>query len=311
MEFAHQPIMVQECMGLLQPQRGGIFVDGTLGGGGHAQATLERLPADGRLIGVDRDDEALAAASKRLQPFGQQFTAVKGNFFDMKELLLNQGISGVDGILVDLGVSSYQLDNPQRGFSYNEDAPLDMRMDQQAGFSAYDVVNGYSKEELTRIIRDYGEEKWASRIAQFILEARNKKNIESTWELVKVIKKAIPASARREGPHPAKRTFQAIRIEVNHELDELEQALEGLTQCLNPEGVLAVITFHSLEDRITKKTFQRLQNPCTCPPKSPICICGKVPSVTILTRKPLTASPEELEHNHRARSAKLRGVRKL
>ena len=310
MEFVHKPIMAQEVLKLLDPSRGGIFADGTLGGGGHAEAVLEKLPNTGKLYGIDRDADAIAAASKRLERFNN-FQALHGNFFDAKSLFESIDVHGIDGLLVDLGVSSYQLDNPERGFSYKEDAPLDMRMDESCSFNAYDVVNGYSHGELAKVIRTYGEEKWASRIASFIVKERQTKPICTTYELVNLIKAAIPASARREGPHPAKRTFQAIRIEVNHELDGLSKAVEDLVDFLNPNGILAVITFHSLEDRIIKQTFMRLQNPCTCAASSPICICGKKPSVSVLTRKPITPSEEELLDNPRARSAKLRAIRKL
>ena len=311
MEFHHKPIMKDECLALLAPERGGVFADGTLGGGGHAEAVLTALPAGGRLIGIDRDDEALAAASARLAPFGEKFRAVKGNFFEIKDILDRLGLDGLDGMLVDLGVSSYQLDNPERGFSYHENAPLDMRMDQSAGFSAYDVVNGYDERELTRILREYGEEKWAARIASFIVKARQQKPLTTTFELVDLIRAAIPAAARREGGHPAKRTFQAIRIEVNGELAGLSKAIEDMADCLNPGGRLAVITFHSLEDRIAKQAFQRMERPCTCPPSAPVCICGKKPTAKILTRKPVTASEEELQENSRAKSAKLRAIEKL
>lgn len=311
MEFAHIPIMPTQVLELLAPERGGIFVDGTLGGGGHGELVLKALPEGSKLIGIDRDDDALAAATKRLAPYGEKFMAVKGNFFDIKQILAELGIPGIDGMLVDLGVSSYQLDNPERGFSYHNDAPLDMRMDQNAPLSAWTVVNEYDERRITQILRDYGEEKWASRIASFIVRERQKKPLESTFELVELIKAAIPASARRDGGHPAKRTFQAIRVEVNGELDGLEQAIEDIVSCLNPGGRAVALTFQSLEDRIVKKTFQRLQNPCTCPPSAPICICGKKPSVKILTRKPLIADDEELEYNSRAKSAKLRGAEKL
>lgn len=311
MTYQHTSIMVQECMDVLMPDRGGIFVDCTLGGGGHSQAILERLPSDGRLIGIDRDEHALQAARGRLHGFGSQFQAVHGNFFDIQSLLEQRNITKVDGILADLGVSSYQLDEASRGFSYQHDAPLDMRMDQHHPFSAYDVVNAYSQKHLRDIIQMYGEEKWASRIAQFIVQEREKKCIRTTHELVDIIKAAIPASARREGPHPAKRTFQSIRIEVNGELNALDDALEHMIGCLADQGRIAVITFHSLEDRIVKRKFAELANPCTCPPKIPMCICGKIPAVRILTKKPRTASAEELAQNPRARSAKLRGAEKL
>ncbi|MEL7602776.1 MAG: 16S rRNA (cytosine(1402)-N(4))-methyltransferase RsmH [Bacillota bacterium] len=307
----HAPIMVSEILSLLQPERGGVFVDGTLGGGGHAQAVLERLPAGGRLYGIDRDGEAIAEASRRLKPFGDAFTAIRGNFFDMKSLLLQRGIPAADGILLDLGVSSHQLDAPERGFSYHSDAPLDMRMDTSAPLTAYDVVNTYPAPELARIFREYGEERFAGRIASSIVRAREGGPIRSTTQLAEIIKAATPAAKRWEGQHPARRSFQAIRIEVNGELSGLRQALTDAAELLNPGGRLCVITFHSLEDRIAKQLFRELENPCTCPPKSPVCICGKKPVVRILTKKPLTAEQQELEENARSRSAKLRAIEKL
>ena len=310
-EFKHVPIMLAEVLALLRPERGGLFVDGTLGGGGHAMAVLEKLPEDGRLVGIDRDGDAIAAAKERLLQVDQKFTALRGNFFNMKELLAEIGIDSADGILLDLGVSSYQLDAVSRGFSYKEDAPLDMRMDASAGFSAYDLVNTYPGQELYRVIRDYGEERYASRIANAIVRERQKKPIQSTLELSGLICSAMPASARREAQHPAKRTFQAIRIEVNGELEGLNGALMVAHDLLASGGVLAVITFHSLEDRIVKQTFKKLENPCTCDPHAPICNCGKKPTVRILTKKPLTGSEDEIESNPRARSAKLRAIEKL
>ena len=310
-EFKHVPIMLAEVLALLRPERGGLFVDGTLGGGGHAMAVLEKLPEDGRLVGIDRDGDAIAAAKERLLQFDQKFTALRGNFFNMKELLAEIGIDSADGILLDLGVSSYQLDAVSRGFSYKEDAPLDMRMDASAGFLAYDLVNTYPGQELYRVIRDYGEERYASRIANAIVRERQKKPIQSTLELSGLICSAMPASARREAQHPAKRTFQAIRIEVNGELEGLNGALMVAHDLLASGGVLAVITFHSLEDRIVKQTFKKLENPCTCDPHAPICNCGKKPTVRILTKKPLTGSEDEVESNPRARSAKLRAIEKL
>ncbi len=310
MQFHHVPIMLPEVMELLKPERGGLFVDGTLGGGGHSEGILSRL-GDGCLYGIDRDGNAIAAASARLAPFGDKFKAIRGNFFDMKELLMAEGVTGVDGILLDLGVSSHQLDTPERGFSYHEDAPLDMRMDDRAALSAYDVVNGYGVEELAGIIKDYGEERFAFRVANAIVREREKQPINSTVQLAEIIKSAIPAANRREGPHPARRTFQAIRIEVNGELAELGQAIESAHDLLNPGGVLAVITFHSLEDRIVKQAFKKFENPCTCDPRAPMCTCGKVPTAKILTKKPLAPSDEELEINPRSRSSKLRGIQKL
>jgi len=310
MQFHHVPIMLPEVMELLKPERGGLFVDGTLGGGGHSEGILSRL-SDGRLYGIDRDGNAIAAASARLAPFGDKFKAIRGNFFDMKELLMAEGVSGVDGILLDLGVSSHQLDTPERGFSYHEDAPLDMRMDDRAALSAYDVVNGYGVEELAGIIKDYGEERFAFRVANAIAREREKQPINSTVQLAEIIKSAIPAANRREGPHPARRTFQAIRIEVNGELAELGRAIENAHDLLNPGGVLAVITFHSLEDRIVKQAFKKFENPCTCDPRAPMCTCGKVPTAKILTKKPLAPGDDELEINPRSRSSKLRGIQKL
>ena len=310
MQFHHVPIMLPEVMELLKPERGGLFVDGTLGGGGHSEGILSRL-SSGRLYGIDRDGNAIAAASARLAPFGDKFKAIRGNFFDMKELLMAEGVRGVDGILLDLGVSSHQLDTPERGFSYHEDAPLDMRMDDRAALSAYDVVNGYGVEELAGIIKDYGEERFAFRVANAIAREREKQPINSTVQLAEIIKTAIPAANRREGPHPARRTFQAIRIEVNGELAELGRAIENAHDLLNPGGVLAVITFHSLEDRIVKQAFKKFENPCTCDPRAPMCTCGKVPTAKILTKKPLAPGDDELEINPRSRSSKLRGIQKL
>lgn len=310
MKFHHVPIMLPEVMELLKPERGGLFVDGTLGGGGHSEGILSRL-GDGRLYGIDRDGNAIAAASARLAPFGDKFKAIRGNFFDIKELLAAEGVSGVDGILLDLGVSSHQLDTPERGFSYHEDAPLDMRMDDRAALSAYDVVNGYGAEELAGIIKDYGEERFAFRVANAIVREREKQPINSTVQLAEIIKSAIPAANRREGPHPARRTFQAIRIEVNGELEELGRAVENAHDLLNPGGVLAIITFHSLEDRIVKQAFKKFENPCTCDPRAPVCTCGKMPTARILTKKPLAPGDEELEANPRSRSSKLRGIQKL
>ena len=304
--FHHIPILRDTVVSLLAPQRGGTFVDGTLGGGGHAEAVLERLPEGGRLYGIDRDGAAIEAASLRLGRFGEAFTAIRGNFFDMKRLLAGQGVMEADGILLDLGVSSHQLDTPERGFSYHEDAPLDMRMDPSAPLSAYDVVNGYPAEALARIIREYGEERYAMRVANAIVREREKAPLDSTVRLAEIVKRAMPAPARREQQHPARRTFQALRIAVNDELKPLEQALDDFASLLKPGGRLCVIAFHSLEDRVVKTTFHRLAHPCTCPPSFPVCVCGKKPTVTLITRKPITASDGELEENPRARSATLR-----
>ena len=311
-EFRHTPIMVEQVLSLLEPQRGGVFVDGTLGGGGHAQAVLSLLPTGAKLYGIDRDAAAIAAATERLKPFGMRFIPIRGNFRRMAELLREQGETGADGILLDLGVSSHQLDTPERGFSYHDDAPLDMRMDASAPFSAYDVVNGYSADDLCRIIRDYGEERYASRVARAIVRVRETQGpIAGTVRLAEIVKSAIPAANRREGPHPARRTFQALRIEVNGELEGLEAAIESAHNLLRSGGRMAVITFHSLEDRIVKQAFKRFENPCTCDPRAPICTCGRRPTVRILTKKPIEAGEAELNQNPRARSAKLRAIEKL
>ena len=306
----HVPIMLGEALDLLAPERGGVFVDGTLGGGGHSAGILSLLPETSRLFGIDRDEEAIEEAGKR---FGanSKFTAIHGNFFDMSALLAPYGINGADGIMLDLGVSSHQLDDASRGFSYMSDAQLDMRMDRSQNISAFDVVNTYPKSRLYDIIRYYGEERYASRIADAIDRERQASPIDTTTRLSEIIKRAMPAAARRENQHPAKRTFQAIRIEVNGELSGLEDAITGAVRFLNPGGVIAVITFHSLEDRIVKRVFKALQDPCTCPPSAPICTCGKEREIEIITNKPLTAADTELEANPRSRSAKLRAARKL
>ena len=310
--FHHVPIMVREVTDLLQPARGGIFVDGTLGGGGHSEAILDLLPEDGRLIGIDRDKTALAAASERLKPFGDRFTALHGNFFHMKSLLLQRGIAKVDGILLDLGVSSYQLDEASRGFSYRAEAPLDMRMDQTAALTAADVVNGYAERDLVRIFRDYGEERFSSQIARRIIEQRAKKPIETTTELADIIAGAIPAKFRyKEQQHPARRCFQAIRIEVNGELQGLREAVDDCIDLLSPGGRMVVLTFHSLEDRIVKTAFKTAENPCVCPPKSPQCVCGRKPYGRILTKHPLTACEAEQRENSRSACCKLRAMEKL
>ncbi len=309
-EFKHVPVLFEECMENLNIKPDGIYVDGTLGGGGHAYGIGQRLSEKGLLIGIDRDQDALDAAGRRLEPLKCRKILVRSTYAEIKDVLEREGITGIDGALLDIGVSSFQLDNSERGFSYMQDAPLDMRMDRDDAMTAADVVNGYTKEQLTEIIRNYGEERWASRIADFIVSARKDKKIETTWQLVDIIKAAIPASARREGPHPAKRTFQAIRIEVNSELEQLEKAVDEFCDVLNPGGRLCVITFHSLEDRIVKQTFNRRLNPCTCPPEFPVCVCGKVSDAVKVTGRPITAGEEELEMNPRARSAKLRVIGK-
>ena len=318
-EFNHVPVLFEECMDNLNIRPDGIYVDGTLGGGGHAFGIGQRLSERGLLIGIDRDQDALDAAAEKLKPRKCRKILVRSTYAEIKDVLAREdvrreleknGSEGIDGALLDIGVSSFQLDNSERGFSYMQDAPLDMRMNRDDSLTAADVVNGYTKRQLTEIIRDYGEERWASRIAEFITKARRDKEIETTWQLVDIIKAAIPASARREGPHPAKRTFQAIRIEVNGELEQLEKAVDEFCDVLNPGGRLCIITFHSLEDRIVKQAFNRRLNPCTCPPELPVCVCGKVTDAVKVTGKPITAGDQELDSNPRARSAKLRVIGK-
>ncbi len=309
--FRHIPILRDTVVSILNPARGGVFVDGTLGGGGHAEAVLEQLPAGGRLFGIDRDGAAIAAAGARLDRFGEAFTAIRGNFFDMKRLLAGQAVYEADGILLDLGVSSHQLDTPERGFSYHADAPLDMRMDPSAPLTAHDVVNGYPEEELARIIREYGEERYAGRVAGAIVREREKAPIAGTLRLAEIVKFALPAPARREPQHPARRTFQALRIEVNGELQGLPAAVSDAHDLLRSGGVLAVITFHSLEDRIVKQAFKAFERPCSCDPHAPVCTCGKTPTARAVTKKPIVADAEECSANPRARSAKLRAIQKL
>lgn len=311
MEFKHTSVLLEECIEYLKINPDGIYVDGTLGGGGHSSKICEHLSERGTLIGIDRDQDALEAASARLEQYACRKLFVQSNYSDIKSVLEELEIDGVDGALLDLGVSSFQLDNAERGFSYMHDAPLDMRMSQEDGFTAYEIVNGYDQKELTEIISKYGEEKWASRIASFIVKKREDKPIESTFELVDTIKAAIPAAARRDGPHPAKRTFQAIRIEVNDELGQLERAMEEFCDVLHPEGRLCVISFHSLEDRIVKDVINRRVNPCTCPKEFPVCICGKKADIRKISKKPILPSEEELVENPRSRSAKLRVCEKI
>lgn len=298
--------MPARCVEYLRPAPGMMFMDGTLGGGGHAEAVLRHLLPGGRLIGIDRDDDALNECRRRLAPFGDAFVPVKGNFKDAPALLNGLGIGHVDGIMLDFGVSSWQLDEPARGFSYSNDGPLDMRMDQSAKLTAHDVVNGYDEKRLMKIIRDYGEDHFAARIASFIVDRRARKPIETTTELSDIITEAIPAKFRRQGPHPAKRTFQAIRIEVNAELEGLEQAVESLAGLLNDNGRLCILTFHSLEDRAVKQAMKRMEDPCDCPKSAPYCVCGKKPMGRMLTRKPETPNEDEQRENPRSRSAKLR-----
>lgn len=311
MSFEHISVMLEETVDMLGVRPGGIYVDGTLGGGGHSAEILRRLGGTGHLYGIDRDQDALNAATERLGGAGN-FTAIKGNFHDVRELLAGQGVDRIDGMMIDLGVSSYQLDTAERGFSYHADAPLDMRMDRQQALTARDIVNTWPEAELVRILRDYAEEKWAVRIAQIILEHRAQKPLETTGDLVACVDAAIPKRVRmQESGHSARRTFQALRIAVNDELDPLKDAIEEMTQLLSPGGRLAVLTFHSLEDRIVKQTLRRLSNPCTCPPKIPVCICGKKPTVRVLGGGGIKPSREEVGRNPRARSAMLRGCEKL
>ena len=310
MEFNHVSVLLNECLEGLNIKENVIYVDGTLGGAGHSSEILKRLSKEGRLIGIDQDTDALKAAKERLKDYSN-VTFVHSNFSNIENVLNNLNIDGVDGILMDLGVSSYQLDEGERGFSYMKDAPLDMRMNRENDFSAYNVVNEYSEEDLYRIIRDYGEEKFAKRIASFIVENRQEKNIETTLELVEIIKNAIPAKARREGPHPAKRTFQAIRIEVNSELSILNKTIEDGVEKLNKGGRMAIITFHSLEDRIVKNKFRDLAVSCRCPKEFPVCVCGEKAKVKIISRKAIEPTKEEVEINPRSRSAKLRVIEKL
>ncbi|MBQ9080504.1 MAG: 16S rRNA (cytosine(1402)-N(4))-methyltransferase RsmH [Clostridia bacterium] len=308
--FSHKPVMFDECMTALNIKPDGVYVDGTAGGGGHSSGIASRLTS-GKLIAIDQDAAAIEAAGKRLAPFGDRVTLVRDNFKNIASVCASLGINKIDGVLLDLGVSSYQLDTAERGFSYNADAPLDMRMDKRRELSAYHVVNEYSAQELKRIIYDYGEERFAPKIAAAIVNARQSHKIETTGELAALIKSAMPSSAKEGGHHPAKRTFQAIRIEVNGELDVIEPAIRAAVHLLAPGGRAAVITFHSLEDRITKQTFASLASGCTCPRDFPVCVCGKVPSVKLVGNKPIVASAEELECNPRARSAKLRIAEKL
>lgn len=310
MEFKHIPVLLSETIENLRIREDGIYVDGTLGGAGHGEEICKRLGERGLFIGIDRDDMALAAASEKLEPYHCQKLLVKSNYADIKNVLTQHNVEAIDGAVLDLGVSSYQLDTPERGFSYMNDAPLDMRMDQKQSFSGYQVVNQYSRQQLTSVIKRYGEEKWAKRIAQFIVESRSQKPIETTGQLVDIIKAAIPAAARREGHHPAKRTFQAIRIEVNDELGGLETTIDDFLDVLAPMGRLCIITFHSLEDRMVKEHYQQRENPCICPPEFPVCVCGKVGDIRRITKKPIVAIEEELEQNPRSRSAKLRVAEK-
>lgn len=305
MEFHHISVLLNECIDNLNITPDGIYVDGTMGGGGHSLEIAKRLTT-GRLICIDQDPNAHEAAGKRLAEYKDRITFVRDNFGNIANILDSLGIEKIDGMLLDIGVSSHQLDEAERGFSYQQDAPLDMRMNPDRPFSAYDVVNGYDEDELDRVIFTYGEERWARRIAQFIVKERENKPIETTGELVDIIKKAVPKGARKDGPHPAKRTFQAIRIEVNGELEVLQRAIDDVAARLAVGGRLCIITFHSLEDRIVKEAFRKQENSCICPPQFPVCVCGKKPLGRVITRKPILPSKEELEENPRSRSAKLR-----
>lgn len=309
MEFHHYSVMLKETIEELKIRPEGVYVDGTLGGGGHAFEICRRL-TDGHLYGIDQDDAALEAACERLAPFREKVTFLHDNYCNMCSALKKEQVTGVDGILLDLGVSSYQLDTQDRGFSYRYDAPLDMRMDRRQPLTARDIVNGYSEMELYHIIRDYGEDPFAKNIAKHIVAARGRKPIETTFELNEAIKAAIPAKMRQNG-HPSKQTFQAIRIECNHELEVLKNSLEGMIELLNPGGRLCIITFHSLEDRIVKTAFRNAENPCTCPPDFPVCVCGRKPKGRVITRKPILPGGEELEENNRSKSAKLRVFEKI
>lgn len=306
MEFVHKSVLLHETIDGLSIKPDGIYVDGTLGGGGHAFEVCRRLGNKGSIIGIDQDAAAIEAAGARLKDFGEKVTIVRSNYCDMKSQLHKLGIDKADGIVLDLGVSSYQLDTAERGFSYREDAPLDMRMDTRQKMTARDIVNDYSEMDLYRVIRDYGEDKFAKNIAKHIVEARGKKAIETTGELTDIVRASIPMKYQKKSGHPSKRTFQAIRIELNRELDVLKESLDDMIEILNPGGRLCIITFHSLEDRIVKSAFRKNENPCTCPVDFPVCVCGKVSKGTIVTRKPILPCKEEVENNSRAKSAKLR-----
>lgn len=310
MNFEHVSVLLNETVDGLNIKPDGIYVDGTLGGGGHSEEILKRLTT-GKLIGIDQDENALKAATERLKVYGDRFIPVRDNFSNILNVLETLNIKSIDGMMMDLGVSSHQLDEADRGFSYRFDAPLDMRMDRRRALDAYKVVNTYSEDELNRILKEYGEEKWARRIAKFICEKRAEKPLETTQELVDLVYSAIPSGARREGGHPAKRTFQAIRIEVNGELEIIKQSIIDITSVLNKNGRIAIITFHSLEDRLVKHTYRELAKGCICPPELPMCMCDNEPQLKVVTRKPILPSDEELEVNSRSKSAKLRVAKKL
>lgn len=306
MAFEHKSVLLEETIDSLAIKPDGIYVDGTLGGGGHAFEVCRRLGDKGKLVGIDQDADAIGAASERLAQFQDKVTVVRSNYENIAAVLADLGIEKVDGIYLDLGVSSYQLDTVERGFTYREDAPLDMRMDQRNSQTAADIVNTYSEMDLYRIIRDYGEDRFAKNIAKHIVRVRQEKPFETTGELIEVIKAAIPAKVRATGGHPAKRTFQALRIELNHELDVLNKSIDTMIELLNPGGRLSIITFHSLEDRIVKSRFRTNENPCICPPGFPVCMCGKESRGIVVTRKPIVPTNEEIEANKRAKSSKLR-----
>ncbi len=305
-EFKHVSVLLDETVSSLNIRPDGIYVDGTLGGGGHAYEVCSRLGENGRLIGIDQDEFAIGRATERLKPFEDRVTIVRDNYVNIRSVLQGLGIGKVDGIYLDLGVSSFQFDDAERGFSYRTDAPLDMRMDKREKQTARDIVNEYSEKELFRMIRDYGEDPFAQNIAKHIVKARSEKPIETTFELVEIIKGAIPAKIRAKKGHPAKQTFQAIRIELNHELDVLRDSLDTMIDLLSPGGRLSIITFHSLEDRIVKNHFRTVENPCICPPEFPVCVCGRKSRGHVITRKPILPTEEEMENNPRSKSAKLR-----
>lgn len=306
MEFGHISVLLNETIDGLAIKKNGIYVDGTLGGGGHAFHVAEKLGASGRFIGIDQDGDAINAATKRLALFADKVTIVRSNYEQFNEVLDSLGIDKVDGIMLDLGVSSYQLDTVERGFTYKEDTPLDMRMDTRSNMTARDILNEYSEQQLFRIIRDYGEDKFAKNIAKHIVKYRESKPLETTGELVEIIRAAIPAKVRATGGHPAKRTFQAIRIELNRELDVLENSIDSMIDRLNPGGRLCIITFNSLEDRIVKVKFKNNENPCECPPHFPVCVCGEKSKGRVISKKPILPSDKEIEENKRSKSAKLR-----
>lgn len=311
MEFHHVSVLLTETIDNLNIKPDGIYLDGTLGGGGHAYQICKRLSENGRFFGIDQDEDAILAATKRLEDFKDNITIIHSNYCNAREALLERGVEKVDGIILDLGVSSYQLDNEERGFSYKYDTDLDMRMDRRNAFSAKTIINEYSEAELYRIIRDYGEERFAKNIAKHIVQRRTGKPVETTGELNEIIKAAIPAKMRAKTGHPSKRTFQAVRIECNHELEVLRDSLDQMIEMLNPGGRLCIITFHSLEDRIVKSAFKKNENPCTCPPEFPVCVCGKSSKGRVITRKPILPGENELEENKRAKSAKLRVFEKI